>query len=142
MRTIKIIGGFLLAASAAFALIVLYAGTSLILENDSGQTIYNIEIKYDRGSNFSINSLPNKEIKQKFLGKIGEASTFDVRWSETPDTTRQAQFSVYFLDLSIRNIIRIKILPDGGAVLYEGERLIKPNEKIQLTHNHSLVFEA
>ena len=132
MRTIKVIGGFFLIVGVAFTLLVLYAGTNLIVENASGKKIQSVEIKYGRGA-FSTNNLPDKEIRKKFLGKIGEGSNFDVQWHDESGITRQAQFSVYFHDNSLRQTIRIRILPNGKAELYDGKRLNRPMQEKQIT---------
>ena len=126
MKSIKILGAFCIVVGSAFALYVFFAGVNLTLENQSGQQIHNVEIKYGRGTFFTDN-VPDKEIRKKSLGKIGEGATFDVKWRESSGLIRQAQFSVYFYGYSGYDTIRIRILPNGEAVLYEGERQYKPN---------------
>ena len=96
------------------------------MENWSGQQIQNVEIKYGRGTFFT-DIVPNKGIRKKSLGKIGEGATFAVKWQESSGRIRQAQFSVYFYGYSGYDSVLIRILPNGEAVLYEGERQYKTN---------------
>ncbi len=72
-------------------------------------------------------SIPYKETRKKSLGKIGEGAIFDVQWRENSNIVRHAKFSVYFHSNSIYIKVRIQILPDGEAVLYEGKQIYKPD---------------
>jgi len=126
MKTIKILITFCIVVGAAFILYVFFAGVNLILENQSGQTIHKVEINYGKGT-VSADSITNKDFLKKSLGKIGEGATFDVQWRDNTGINQQAQFSVYFFSHSGYDTVRIKFLPRGAAVLYEGERLYKPN---------------
>lgn len=103
------------------ALYVFFAGARLTLENQSGQQINDVEIKYDRGT-FFVGNIPDKEIRKKSLGKIGEGSSFDVTWRENNGLIQQAQFGIYFSGHSGYHSIRIEILPDGRVILHEGKR--------------------
>ena len=105
---------------------VFFAGVRLTVENQSGQKIHDVKIKYDRGS-FLSDSIPNKEIRKKSLGKIGEGATFNVKWRENSGIIYQAQFSIYFYGHSGYDSILIRILPNGEAVLYDGEKKYNPD---------------
>ncbi len=124
MKLIKIFTGLCIL----FVLVVFFAGVKLTVENQSGQQIHNVVIKYGRGT-FSAGNIPDKEIRKKSLGKIGEGSTFDVMWREKSGRTCQTQFSVYFYGLSGYYSVQIKILPNGEALLYIGEEKYKPNSQ-------------
>ena len=63
------------------------------------------------------------------LGKIGEGAAFSVQWGDNTGLNRKALFSVYFHGFSGYHTIRIKFLPNGETVMYEGERLHKPTSE-------------
>jgi len=126
MKSIIKLAALCILVGSVFALYVFFAGVSLTLENQSGQQIHDVEIKYGRGTFFT-DIVPDKEIRKKSLGKIGEGATFDVTWQESSGRIRQTQFSVYFYGYSGYVSILIRILPNGEAVLYEGEQQYKPN---------------
>ncbi len=124
MKTIKIF----VILCILFALYLFFSGVRLTLENQSGQQIHDVEIKYDRDIFFADN-LHDKEFRKKSLGKIGEGETFDVTWRENSGRICQAQFSLYFYGHSGYVSVLIKILPNGEAILYEGEKIYKPNSQ-------------
>ncbi len=117
MKSIKI----LVSLFVFFTLIVFFAGVRLTVENQSGQKIQDVEIKYDRGI-FLAGSISDKDVREKSLGKIGEGATFGVKWQENTGLIRQAQFNLYFDSFFGYVPIKIIILPDGEAILYEGEQ--------------------
>ena len=125
MSAMKTIGAFFFVVGIAFLLWVFSAGITVILENQSGKQIHNVEIKYSRGE-FVAKSLLDNEVREKFLGKIGEGSNFDIQWRDDSGMIRQAKFDVYFYGFSGFNTIKIRILPNGKIELYEDERLYKP----------------
>ena len=107
MKSITILGGLCIL----IALYVFFGGVRLTVENQSGQTIYDVEIEYDLGS-FLSESIPYKEIRKKYLGTLLEDSTFNVKWRENSGRIYRAQFSVY-LGFFGSDSILIKILPNG-----------------------------
>ena len=126
MRLIKIIGAICAFVGGIFIIYIYFAGVNLIVENNSGEGIHNIEIKYGIGI-YAVDSIQHKEIIKKSIGKIGEGATFDVQWKERSGLNRQAQFNVYFYGHSGYDSVRILILPHGEIELYEGKRLYKPD---------------
>jgi hypothetical protein len=127
VRAIKIFVGILVLGGVALVLFISLAGIELILENQSGQNVKEVNISYGRGS-LLVESISDKEIYKKSLGKIGEGATFNVRWRDGSGINRQVNFTVYFDDFGGNNRIRIRLLPDGEAVLFHGERQHKPNK--------------
>jgi hypothetical protein len=125
MKKIKILVTFCIMVAAAFILYIFFAGVNLVLENHSAQEIPNVEIRYGKGT-FSTNSIQDKEIRKKSLGKIGEGATFDVHWNENSGVKHHASFNVYFHGFSGYNTIQIRFLPLGQVELYQGKRVYKP----------------
>ena len=122
MKSIKILGVLFIV----FALYWFFIGVRLKVENQSGQEINDVEIKYNRGS-FIAESIPDRVALKKSLGKIGEGATFDVKWRENSGKFYKAQFTVYFYGFSGYEFVSIKILPNGKANLYYSGEQYSPN---------------
>ena len=133
MKTIKKLAISCLVLGAVFILYVYFAGVTLILDNRSGQPIHNVQVAYNRGI-FQANSIKDTESIKKALGKIGEGSDFHVQWQDEAGSNLKANFNVYFSLSFGYTTVRIKMLPRGEALLYEGGREYRPTAE-SIRHN-------
>lgn len=122
----KTIAAIFCIATTSLLLYSYFAGVCLVVENDSIQKIDNVQINYGRGS-FSAGSLENHQVRKKSLGKIGEGANFQVMWHDKSGLN-QKTFNVYFHGSSGYLTVRIKILANGEAVLFEGDRQVNANK--------------
>ena len=124
MTKLRVLVGLAAVAVVAIiglALYTLFAGVRLELENQTGQQIQDIRVRYDGGS-VSVASLGHNQVFKKPLGKLGEGATFEVGWKEVSGLQRNARLSVYFYGLSGYDNLRIRFLPEGKSeLLYEDD---------------------
>lgn len=129
MRVIKVLTGLCFVLGVVIALYVYMAGVNLVLENQSGQEIQNVEVSYHGGA-LLIDRIYDKGIQKRSLGKIGEGATFDVRWREVSSLSGHVQFGVYFpFSFSPTITIHIWIFPHGEVIFFDGDRLQKQDSK-------------
>jgi len=120
-----LLSAFCIVVIVAFALYAFFAGVTLKLENRSGRQAHNVKIDYGQGTFFT-SIVPDKGIQEKSLGKIGEGANFVVQWQHSSDIIYKVQFNVYFEGHSGYTSIKIRILPNGEALLYDGEIQYRP----------------
>jgi len=114
-------------AIVGLTLYTLFAGVRVELENQSGQQIQDIRVRYDGGS-LSVASLGHNQVFKKPLGTLGEGVTFEVGWKEVSGLQRNARLSVYFDGLSGYDNVRIRFLPEGKSELLYEDDIYYPEE--------------
>ena len=133
MRWLRIVGAVGLAGATGFGLFLFFAGTRLTLDNRSGATIHDVQVDYGCGL-ARFDSISDKALGKQALGKIGEGAAFTVHWRDGRGVEHHAHFGVYFAGLSGYNNIRIRFLPRGEIMLFDGDNQYTPDDASQAEH--------
>jgi hypothetical protein len=105
----------------------------LTLDNRSGATIHDVQVDYGRGV-ARFDSISDTALRKQALGKIGEGADFKVHWRDGHGVEHHAHFDVYFAGFSGYNNVRIRFLPQGELILFDGDNQYMPDDVSQAEH--------